>query len=173
MDTNHCDLVDIKTPLPASFRELHSLWDTWRDGAAMPHIKQFYIDQVPTSLLPWSVMAEIVDNDGARDYLFRFWGTERVTLIGAEMTGRLLSEIEDKSMREGNLAEYEDVCARGTPLLCTTPVTVSLGRPMSIVSLRLPIADAAGNIARIFSTTDPSTISAMHYDHFGTHPSYL
>ena len=173
MDTNHCDVVDIETPLPASFRELHALWDTWRGGAAMPHIKQFYIDQVPTSLLPWSVMVEVVDNNGTRDYLFRFWGTERTRLIGTEMTGRLLSEIEDTPMREGNLIEYEDICARRTPLLCTTPVTASLGRSMSIVSLRLPIADEAGNITRIFSVTDPSTITTMHYDHFGTHPSRL
>ncbi len=171
MDSNHFNIVDTETTLPPTFRALYQLWDTWRGGAAMPGVKQFHMDRVPTTLLPWSVMVDVVENNGVRDYLFRFWGTERVALIGAEMTGRLLSEIEDASMRDGNLKEYEEVCALGNPLLYTTPVTTSVGRAISIVSMRLPIAGDDGNVARIFSATDPSTITEKHYDHFGTHPS--
>lgn len=173
MDTNHFDTVDIETSLPESFCALYALWNAWRDGAAMPNIKQFQMDMVPLSLLPWSAIVEIVDNDGTRDFLYRFWGTERVKLIGAEMTGRLVSGIEDTRMRNGSMVEYADVCARGVPLLCTTPVTTPSGRQLSIASLRLPIADAAGNITRIFSATDPSTLKEISDGDLSAQSSHL
>ncbi|MEK9722789.1 MAG: hypothetical protein VW405_04805 [Rhodospirillaceae bacterium] len=57
----------------------------------------FHLDELEPAVLPWAIVVDVED-DGA-DFRYRFWGTERTNLIGAEMSGRRRSELRVQSMR--------------------------------------------------------------------------
>jgi len=104
------------------------------------------------------------------DFLFRFWGTERTNLIGAEMTGKRLSNIADETMREGNRDEYENVVRQRAAVLCHTPIVTRTGLNASRLSIRLPFSKDGTTVSRIFSAVDPDSINEDHYAFYGTSP---
>lgn len=160
--------LTLKAPLPTAFRLLFHMWAGIPKAPDLPLFSNFHLDLVPPELLPWSVVVDVIS--APKDFRFRFWGTERANLIGIEMTGQYLTDIEDDEMREGNRLEYEEILTRANPVLCQTPVVTSSGRSISILSIRLPLSTDGKTVSHIYSAVDPQSITAKHYEHFGTEP---
>lgn len=160
--------IDIEAPLPSAFISIFQIWNGLAKSPILPLFADFHLELLPTAFLPWSIIVDVIA--APKDFRYRFWGTERANLIGAEMTGLYLSDIQDDDMREGNLREYEAILASASPILCQTPVVTSSGRLVSIVSIRLPLSTDGLTVSHIYSTVDPQSICAKHYEYFGTEP---
>lgn len=151
---------------PEPFQEVFAYWDELRDGAWAPLAGDFFIDALPPPIIPWSVLID-VDPSG-QTYIYRFWGTQRVRLIGAEMTGKSVADIGDRTMREGNVAEYDRIARERKPMLFETPVTTKSGSILSFESIRLPLRDADDGLTRIYSAMNHLAVTRRHYEHYGT-----
>lgn len=166
-------IIDDKTPLSPVFSDVYQFWLSTIQSGQMPRISDFKLDELPIKVLPWSIIADVVTENDDVSYKFRFWGTQRASLIGYDMTGKFLNEIESKDMREGNLAEYEHVREHKKPILCPTPIVTSTGRPIAMHSIRLPLTSDDEQVTRVFSALDPDSVTSDHYAHFGTDPSRM
>ena len=166
-------IIENATPLSSLFEGVYEFWLSKKENQQLPHISDFKLDELPTKILPWSIVADVIIEDASISYKFRFWGTQRASLIGYDMTGRFLSEISSDDMREGNLTEYEYVRTRKKPILCPTPIVTSTGRPIAMPSIRLPLSNDGENVTRVFSALDPDNVTSDHYAHFGTDPSRM
>lgn len=158
--------IDANTEMPDIFRGVYDVWQSLPKMPDLPLESGFSLEFVASRLLPWSVLVD-VENDPL-DFRFRFWGTERTSLIGAEMTGKRLSDIAVETMREGNREEYEDVVRRRTAVLCHTPIVTRTGLNSSRLSIRLPFSSDGKTVSRIFSAVDPDSINDEHYAFYGT-----
>ena len=168
-------VIDGGEVLDPPFSDTFDKWLAARNSAdaAAPPLRAFPLDALDTRLLPWAVVVDVLrdeGNDAPRDFRYRFWGTERSELIGAEMTGRNLSDIENAYMREANRNEYEEILRRCAPLLCETPVVTASGRRTSFQSLRLPLSNDGRTVDNVFSAFNYLRIAAPHYEYFGTEP---
>ena len=166
-------IIDNATPLTSLFSDVFDFWSSKKNNGRLPHVSDFKLDELPTKILPWSIVADVIIEDDAVSYKFRFWGTQRASLIGYDMTGRYLSEVSSDDMREGNRSEYDYVLAQKKPILCPTPIVTSTGRPIAMTSIRLPLSNDGENVTRVFSALDPDNVTSDHYAHFGTDPSRM
>ena len=152
----------------APFAEVFAYWLRRRGSAIAPTLAQFKLHELPADILPWSIIADV--GPAGRDFKYRFWGTERVYLIDAEMTGKWVSEIENAHMREANLNEYKEALAIRKPILCNTPVVTGSGREAVFQSLRMPLSDDGKTVSHIYSAMNYTQMSATHYEFYGTDP---
>lgn len=166
-------MIDEKTPLSPIFSDVYRFWLTACKGGQLPYGSDFKLDELPIKIVPWSIVADVITEAGETFYKFRFWGTQRASLIGYDMTGRFLSEIDAKDMREGNILEYDHIREHKKPILCPTPIVTSSGRPIAMHSIRLPLSDDGQRVTRVFSALDPNSVTSEHYAHFGTDPSRM
>lgn len=154
--------------VPDPFGGVYALWMEKRGQDWAPSLSDFRLDDLGARILPWSIIVDVQPN--ADDFLYRFWGSKRTTLIGVEMTGKFASEITDPFMREGNIKEYLEVQKLKKPLLCNTPVTRKSGVEMTIQSIRLPLTNDGIDVTHIYSAINYNQISPAHYKYFGTSP---
>lgn len=154
--------------VPEPFRPVFTHWLAIKGDDWAPPLGVFRLHDLPPALLPWSIITD-VGPDG-RDFYYRFWGTERVNLIGAEMTGKWLSDTSNAHMRASNMAEYREVIALRQPLLCDTSVVTSAGRDAVFQSIRLPLSDGGDGLAHVYSAVNYMRISNVHYEFYGTEP---
>ncbi len=160
--------IDQTSDMPEILMGMYVVWASFPKSPDLPLAACFSLEMVPSKLLPWSVLVDVEDDP--LDFRFRFWGTERTNLIGAEMSGKLLSGIAEKTMREGNRYEYEDVVKRGKAVLCNTPIVTRTGINSSRPSIRLPFSNDGRRVSRVFSAVDPASINDDHYTYYGTVP---
>ena len=160
--------IDQTSDMPEILKGMYEVWASFPKSPDLPLAAAFSLEMVPPKLLPWSVLVDVEDDP--LDFRFRFWGTERTNLIGAEMSGKLLSGIAEKTMREGNRYEYEDVVKRGKAVLCNTPIVTRTGINSSRPSIRLPFSNDGRRVSRVFSAVDPASINDDHYAYYGTVP---
>lgn len=165
--------INDSTPLSAVFSDVYKFWLVACQGEQMPNVSNFKLDELPIKTLPWSIVADVITEGDDTFYKFRFWGTQRASLIGYDMTGKFLNEIDSKDMREGNILEYDYVKKHKVPILCPTPIVTSTGRPIAMNSIRLPLSHDGEQVTRVFSALDPDNVTSEHYAHFGTDPSRM
>lgn len=166
-------IIEDKMQLLPVFSGVYELWEEASVDGKLPNVSNFKLDELPIKILPWSIVADVITENDQISYKFRFWGTQRASLIGYDMTGKFLSEIESSHMREGNTREYDFVREQKAPILCPTPIVTSSGRAIAMNSIRLPLADDNGVVTRVFSALDPDSVTSEHYAHFGTDPSHM
>jgi len=153
-------------PLGVPFKPVFDIWLEKRGEKWAPPLSQFRLEDLPLPILPWSVLVDV--GIGERAFSYRFWGSERCTLIGLELTGKTLADIPDPVMREGNFAEYNAIRCLKLPMLCKTPVRTATGHSAEFESMRLPISNDGENVTQIFSALNYMELGHKHYDVFGT-----
>ncbi len=163
-------IIDItsESDLPESLQDVFRVWDNLPKLDKGPLASAFTLESIPHRILPWSVLVDVLDEPN--EYRFRFWGTERVNLIGEEMTGKRLAQITDPYMRKGNEVEYNYVRENGHAVLCHTPFTTPSGLSSIRFSIRLPLTDKTGEVSMIFSAMNPDTVTESDYQYYGTSP---
>lgn len=153
-------------PLGVPFKPVFDLWLERRGDRWAPALKDFRLEDLPAPMLPWAVLVDV--GPGKNAFSYRFWGSERCSLIGLELTGKTLADIPDPHMREGNMVEYEAIRRLKVPMLCKTPIRTATGDSAVFESLRLPISNDGENVTQIFSALNYMDLGRQHYDVFGT-----
>ena len=154
--------------VPAPFVGVYAYWMDKRGQTWAPSMSKFRLDELESLILPWSIIVDVEPNPG--DFLYRFWGANRTTLIGVDMTGKRASDIPNAYMREGNFKEYLEVHKLKKPLLCNASVRTKAGSEVTFQSIRLPLTDDEINVTHIYSAVNYELISAAHYEYLGTKP---
>ena len=116
-------------------RDLHALWLSKRGGGPAPSRRAFDVIE----LRPWLGFLCLVDiEEQGRDFRYRIFGTRIATLVGRELTGRRLSEV-DGGLRDGLRPGYVEVARSGTPATFT-PALHEAWRTIRLSELVLPLS---------------------------------
>ncbi len=116
-------------------RDLHALWLSKRGSRPLPLRRAFDVIE----LRPWLGFLCLVDiEDQGRDFRYRIFGTRIATLIGRELTGRRLSEV-DSGLRDGLRPGYLEVARSGAPATFT-PALHEAWRTIRLSELVLPLS---------------------------------
>ncbi len=150
--------------VPEPLQETFVYWASKCSRASMA--AEFNIPDLLVNVIPWSVLVDVLGDPP--EFRYRFWGTERVRLIGYEMTGKTILDIRHAEMRDANLKEYQDVLRAKKPMLCQSINIWPSGRREMFQSMRLPISRDGHSVTQIYSIINFVEISAMHYKYFGT-----
>ncbi|MET4697855.1 hypothetical protein ABIE65_000872 [Constrictibacter sp. MBR-5] len=123
-------------PSPSTLqRDLHALWLSKRGSGAVPLRRAFDVIE----LRPWLGFLCLVDiEEQGRDFRYRIFGTRIASLIGCELTGRRLSEI-DGGLRDGLRPGYVEVARSGAPATFT-PALHEAWRTIRLSELVLPLS---------------------------------
>lgn len=68
--------------LSGDFKELYSYWNSRRDGAFAPAWARFDWTCLPPQLIPRCAVVDVKRNP--LDFVYRFWGTRRTSVQGAD-----------------------------------------------------------------------------------------
>lgn len=166
-------IIEDDTSLTPLFSDAYELWKNAERSGPYAKVSGFHLDALPPKLLPWAIVADVLSEGEEPDLRFRFWGTQRASLIGYDLTGKTMSDVQAEDMREGNMREYVKMIELGVPILCCTPIVTSTGRSIHLTSLRLPLSEDGTRISRVFSALEPNSVTSDHYAHFGTDPSRM
>lgn len=159
MSGNQGTFISRPDQLPGVFAQPFSYWNECRGDRWAPTWSAFHLEKLDARLLPWSVVVDVL----ADDFRYRFWGSERARLIGAELSNRLASQIPDGPMRNSNLNEYRDLVGARAPMVFNTLITLSGGAIVRFHSLRLPISDDGEQVTKIYSALDYEQFNDFHF----------
>lgn len=122
------------SPLPLQ-RDLQALWASKRDGGPIPLRRAFDVIE----LRPWLGFLCLVDIERqARDFRYRIFGTRIANIVGRELTGLRLSQV-DGGLREGLRPGYVEVARCQAPMLFA-PALQEAWRTVCLSELVLPLS---------------------------------
>lgn len=129
-------------------------WDELRGSHTMPAWSDFDWFAFPTGVLPYFVVADVID--GGADFVYRFWGSAHTEIFHRDYTQNLVSSVRPAQIAEEMLRQYRRVLETGAPCLFMFELMGGRGRniPIRESSLRLPFAAADGSIGYIVSLSD-------------------
>ncbi len=144
----------ISTPGHQGVADLTAYWDRKRGRGRMPDRQDILPSEI-VKLLPNLHITEVLD--GGRDFRIRLFGTALVNFLGAEMTGRRLSEIGKLSPvvtdAEAARRRWADVTGRayedGRPIFATGYFVNTVHRHIRWHAVSAPLSTGGGEIAQM------------------------
>lgn len=105
----NCELLDIKHP---QLSKLYLHWLDHCEGGKLPSRSQFDVIE----LQPWLGHLMILKPiEGASDFLYKLHGTALVGIVGEDLTGNYLSNLDGLDRRDHLAKQYRNVCLIGCP----------------------------------------------------------
>jgi hypothetical protein len=136
--------------LEDGLRQIFDHWNDIRGNAFAPPWPAFDWIQVPANLIPHCAVADVQRDP--LDFIYRFWGTGRTVMQGADYTGRSLSTFEPRAIAEKAFAEYRAVLERKTALRIMTFGLKNFRSERSDYEfLRLPFSDDGEDIHQVLA----------------------
>lgn len=99
---------------PAPLQRLYDYWRSKRGGGRLPGRGDLDPIEIP-DLLPGLILVDVVCGGQRCRYRFRLFGTELVTAVRQDLTGRWLDEIGDMGRTDPVIASYDEVVTTGRP----------------------------------------------------------
>jgi len=151
--------------MSAEMRAARDRWKYLAGDRMAPAWGEFALADLPARILPWSVVVDVViDDDGAPDFVYRFWGDERVRLLGRDMTGQSVRRLPIMPTRVHQ--QYVEVLERRRALYFSHEHEVVNGLRPCFESLRLPLSSDGDAIDMIYAVTRFTEMTAGHYEVF-------
>ncbi len=135
------DLIDRLVPI-------HHQWVALRADAELPEWRHWDWLQLPTDLIPWCAVVDVIDD--AADFRHRFWGTARRDLFNTEYTGKLVSEMKPPAVAAKSTRELTETVRRREAIYVTTSGYDFGGQPSQYHMLRLPFG-SEGQVRQVLS----------------------
>jgi hypothetical protein len=140
----------VETGLPAG-EAIQRLWHAKRRGTRLPTRADFSIDD----LRPWLGRLILVDVLlPGPDLYYRVHGTTLAELLGQELTGRRLSDLQPPDLRELIRAEYAQVIEAKVPMLFRRERPCRDGRMRIVERILLPLSHAGETVDQVLSLAD-------------------
>jgi len=132
-------------------RDLHALWETKRGDRSAPSRHAFDV----LELRPWLGFICLVDvlAQGG-DFRYRIFGTRIANVIGRELTGRYLSQVEP-GLREGLLPGYLAVSQSWAPATFS-PALRDAWRTIRLSELVLPLSTDGRSVDMLLTCCYPA-----------------
>lgn len=148
--------------LSGDFKAVYTYWDSLRDGTFAPPWSRFDWVCLPLNLIPGCSVVDVTTQPA--DFIYRFWGTERTSIQGADYTGKSVFDFKPKAIAEKSIREYREVISRKSALLVDTHCPGgSWTKPFDYQFLRLPFSDDGSAVNQILSIGhfDPTTMQLV------------
>lgn len=139
---------------------------------------EFRLDKLNPAALPYCNVADVVaDAGGAKDFVFRFFGTKRSQIQGRDYTGCSVSEFMPRHIGEKIVNEFEIVINEHRPILVITEARTLTGEFLRYDFLRLPLSADGMVVDKILSySSDDKPLRILQqeqgidtYDYPGTY----
>jgi hypothetical protein len=138
-------------------RVLVDMWERRRGQAFAPAWRGFDWDGVPSDVIPFCGVVDIVEEPGL-DFIYRFWGSAHQRAHGQELTGCSVREMRPEAEAESVFAQYRETLDARQPLFFVNTIEVGPhGSAYEELSLRLPFSDDGRRIDKIFAFSDLRT----------------
>lgn len=121
-------------------------WLTLKGDSTLPLQNHFLLDELPTKVVPWTIVYDVVDE--GKDFFYRFFGTQRVNAHRKDYTGLHVSDMEPHLIRDKILGELRTVYANAEPILITTTAQAN-NEEFQYRMLRLPLSENGETVSRI------------------------
>lgn len=131
------------------FAWLHGYWAARAGANGMPAWADIRLVEFPATILPWLVVMDVVADH--RGFVFRYWGTERTNLQGADMTGKSVKELKIPGLADAMLHQNERAVAARGAVLYLNRFTAPSGRTVQYEALRLPITDGGECVGKVLA----------------------
>ncbi|MBT6094530.1 MAG: PAS domain-containing protein [Rhodospirillaceae bacterium] len=156
---------------PANLGEAHTsiyrYWNEMRGGRVFPSWPEVDMMALPLAIVPWCSVVDVVE--GGKDFIIRFWGTERVRLLGVDYTGHRVSEFRSPDVSAKIQDELSQVISEQRPLLVETMLSLSDMRGLELTTfqvLRLPFGEKT-DVNTILNAPQYPNDTQMLYEWFG------
>jgi hypothetical protein len=139
-----------------------ALYAYWRDKAgaqSMPARADLDPLDMPKPALKDIGLITVVD--GGRDFSYRLVGTNNVSRMGLDITGRLASEVYQGEYRDFLMAIYREVVAKQSCILSIGQFSISGRSNLSTTRLLMPLSSDGRSVDMIIYHNS-SSISAPH-----------
>lgn len=131
------------------FAWLHGYWAARAGANGMPAWADIRLVEFPATILPWLVVMDVVADH--RGFVFRYWGTERTNLQGADMTGKSVKELKIPGLADAMLHQNERAVAARGAVLYLNRFTAPSGRTVQYEALRLPVTDGGECVGKVLA----------------------
>ena len=101
-----------------TFQAVYDYWHELRGARVMPSWSDVDMMALPLEVVPWCSVIDVVE--GGRDFVVRFWGTERVRLQAMDYTGRSVTDFQPPAVSRKVWEELSQVVEAGAPMLFET-----------------------------------------------------
>lgn len=141
--------------LPVNLKTALDYWNSISDNQnTRPRWKDFDLLQIPTALLPTTMVYDIREPHIESEY--RYWGSGMTLLYAKDYTGQALSSLVPSSVSERLASALAFVCKSKMPNAHTPQFTNNFGNMEHQCILRLPIFDKPGVVTKIVTHIDSS-----------------
>lgn len=131
--------------------KLAELWSSL--PGSPPHFQHFKPGTIGPSLIPNCIMMDVIN--GGQDYRWRVYGTAHVKHFGADLTGWTVTEVEKANPASKVIREvYDLIMASRAPVFFVLDYVNRNKVVKKASGAMLPLADDAGQIARIVGIMD-------------------
>ncbi len=144
--------VAIATVLDSDCRFIYELWASVRGNNFAPRWEDFDLQSLPPQAIPYTWVVDILDDPFTLKY--RFWGSGLVEVLGAERTGK---EISDSSVHRNKEAEkeYKTVIREKAPFAMIYNAKTKIPETLFYApAIRLPLSEDGKTVDKIVSFTD-------------------
>ena len=140
----------------------HALHRYWRGKAgARPMPARADLDPLDMPKAALKDIGLITVVDGGRDFSYRLVGTNNVSRMGLDITGRLASEVYQGEYRDFLMAIYREVVTKQSCILSMGQFSISGRSSLSTTRLLMPLSPDGRSVDMILYYNS-SSISAPH-----------
>jgi hypothetical protein len=128
---------DVETEASVEAAATYGYWLSLRpEGATMPRWRDFDWMQIPLYMICCCGVVDVVGGDD--EFVYRFWGTQHMSMHRQEMTNRSIHEMRPSAVRDVILDQYRIVRDAG---------------PASAIHLDIPEPHGVDSCAGIFTAS--------------------
>ena len=145
---------DVETEASVEAAATYGYWLSLRpEGATMPRWRDFDWMQIPLYMIFCCGVVDVVGGDD--EFVYRFWGTQHMSMHRQEMTNRSIHEMRPSAVRDVILDQYRIVRDAAQPRLFTSTYRSRMASTVAReYSLRLPFSDDGKTVTQIFALSD-------------------
>ena len=136
----------LDTLIPAG-RDIQRLWHEKAAGGQMPARADFSIDE----LKPWLGRLILADILPGFDLFYRVHGTKLAEMLGQELTGKRLSDLQPPELRERIRADYAELVAVRRPLVFRRRRSYGERGSFLVERILLPLSHAGETVDQVLS----------------------
>jgi hypothetical protein len=151
------DFTDIEIP---PLIEVHNYWSAIRGDVIAPSLRNFRLEDLTPSILPYVVLVDFIGPP--LDYYYRFFGSKMVEISGIELSGK--TYFADKVDGYGfvNAEVFPQLIEEKAPIYTKTRWISVKGITQTTTTARLPFSNDGENITGAVSVNDFSDTSNHH-----------
>ena len=131
-------------------RQIFNHWNGLRGDVFAPPWPAFDWSCIPAHLIPHCAVVDVQRDP--LDFIYRFWGTGRTAMQGADYTGKSLFTFEPRAIAEKAIAEYRVVLEKKSALrIMTIGLKNFRSERADYEFLRLPFSNDGENIHQVLA----------------------